>query len=34
MQAAHTIALMHPIPSDMLAFEMKADDTLEDLPPL
>ncbi len=36
MQAAHTV-LMHlytPIPSEMLAFELNADNTLEGLPPL
>ncbi len=27
-------ALMHPIPSEMLAFELNADNTLESLPPL
>ncbi len=27
-------ALMHPIPSEMLAFELNADNTLEGLPPL
>ncbi len=27
-------ALMHPIPSEMLAFELKSDDMMEGLPPL
>ncbi len=27
-------ALMHPIPSEMLALELNTDDTLEGLPPL
>ncbi len=27
-------AIMRPIPSEMLAFELNADDTLEGLPPL
>ncbi len=32
MQAAHTICT--PIPSEMLAFELNADNTLKGLPPL
>ncbi len=35
MQAAHTIMhLCTPIPSEMLAFELNADNMLEGLPPL
>ncbi len=35
MQAAHTVCTYAPpIPSEMLDFELNADDTLEDLPSL
>ncbi len=37
MQAAHTVWKKHlftPIPSEMLAFELNTDDTLEVLPSL
>ncbi len=34
MQAAHTVCTYAPIPSEMLAFDLNADNTLEGLPPL
>ncbi len=34
IQAAIPYTLMHPIPSEMLAFELNADDMQQGLPPL